>query len=119
MHLARARPLQGLRLVLDRGLQSCCLRSSATRLKSLLRVNKAASWLSPALPIARLSLGKSFSGCSFGHYRAKSRKQIHHSTENLLKSPDTPAKTGHLWTETSLVSVHKRVSFESASPTWH
>src|SRR4051794_1504656 len=52
LHLARARPLQGLCLVLGGGLQPRCLRSPAIRLTPLRRINEAANWQSPGLPYA-------------------------------------------------------------------
>ena len=52
LHLARARPLQGLCLVLGGGLQPRCLRSPAISLTPFRRTNKAASWQSPGLPYA-------------------------------------------------------------------
>src|SRR5688572_10549271 len=53
LHVARARPLQGLWLVLGGGLQPRCLCSPATKLKPLRRSHEAANWQSPALPRAR------------------------------------------------------------------
>src|SRR4051812_27450609 len=60
LHLARARPLQGLCLVLGGGLQPRCLGSPATKLKPLRRSHEAANWPSPALPRARDYAGKLF-----------------------------------------------------------
>ena len=52
LHLARARPLQGLCLVLGGGLQPRCLRSPAISLTPLRRINEAANGPSPALSYA-------------------------------------------------------------------
>src|SRR4051794_20871242 len=60
LHLARARPLQGLCLVLGGGRQPRCFRSPGTKLKPLRRSHEAATWPSPALPRARDYAGKLF-----------------------------------------------------------
>src|SRR4051812_33364067 len=60
LHLARARPLQGLCLVLGGGLKTRFLRSSATKLKPPRRSHETAKWPAPALSRARDYAGKLF-----------------------------------------------------------
>src|SRR3954447_8343565 len=83
LHVAWSRPLQGLRLVFGRGLQSRAVRPLASGLTRSLTAQRSNNWQLPALP----------------HVRSKIPIHARHPQ---CQADETLTKNTRLWTETSL-----------------